>query len=135
MQKECLPSEIIADFLNHITAWRDEHKEAFEGVGKEDKRLQDLLHDLEFTANAKEKNRVATNLKESRKTRREYKDKVQMLESIVQFFEDEQNAKVLNKLTQLLGKQRKNEEYIFSDRSYRYRVIEEKETIGKVVKK
>ena len=95
--------------------------------------MQDLLHDLEFTANAKEKNRVATNLKESRKIRREYKDKVQMLESIVQFFEDEQNAKVLNKLTQLLGKQRKNEEYILSDRSYRYRVAEEK-TIGKVIK-
>ena len=123
-QKEQLPSEVIADFLNHITTWRDEYKDAFECVGKEDKRLQDLLHDLEFSANAKEKNRVATRLKDSRKIRREYKDKVQVLESIVQFFEDEQNVKVLNKLTQLLGKQRKNEEYILSDRSYRYRVTE-----------
>lgn len=102
---------------------------------REGKRLQDLLHDLEFSANVKEKNSVATKLKESRRTRREHKDRVQMLESIVQFFNDEQNVKVLNKLTQILGKQRKNEEYILSDRSYRYRVSEEKEIIGKAAKK
>lgn len=122
--KKKLPSEAIKEFLDYIIYCKDEYKEAFEKAGKEDKRLQDLLHDLEFSGNAKEKNRVATRLKESRKIRREYKDKVLMLENIVQFFNDEQNAKVFNKLTQLLGKQRKNEEYILSDRSYRYRATE-----------
>ncbi len=122
--KEKLPSEAIKEFLDYIIYCKDEYKEAFEKVGKEDKRLQDLLHDLEFSGNAKEKNRVATRLKESRKIRREYKDKVLMLENIVQFFDDGQNAKVFNKLTQLLGTQRKSEEYILSDRSYRYRVTE-----------
>ena len=121
-----LPSETIEDFLKLIRSWEAEYQYAFETVGTEDKRLQDLLHELEFTENFKEKNQVATKLKDSRKLRRENKDKVLMLENVVKFFEDTQNRKVLNQMEQLLGRQRKQEKMLLSERTYTPRVKVEK---------
>lgn len=121
-----LPSETIEDFLKLIRSWETEYYYAFEAVGKEDKRLQDLLHELEFTENFKEKNQVATKLKDSRKTRRENKDRVLMLESVVKFFADPQNRKTLNQMEQLLGRQRKQEKILLSERTYTPRINVEK---------
>lgn len=121
-----LPSETIEDFLKLIRSWETEYQYAFEAVGKEDKRLQDLLHELEFTENFKEKNQVATKLKDSRKTRRENKDRVLMLESVVKFFADPQNRKILNQMEQLLGRQRKQEKILLSERTYTPRINVEK---------
>lgn len=118
------PSEVIQDFLNAIRQWETDYQMAFDAVGLEDKRLQDLLHEIELSENAKAKNRAATKLKNSRKARRESKDKVLMLENIVQFFNDPQNRKVLNQLEQLLGRQRKQEKMLSSERTYRPRVEE-----------
>lgn len=118
------PSEVIQDFLNAIRQWETDYQIAFDAVGLEDKRLQDLLHEIELSENAKAKNRAATKLKNSRNARRESKDKVLMLENIVQFFNDPQNRKVLNQLEQLLGRQRKQEKMLSSERTYRPRVEE-----------
>ena len=117
-----LPSEVLEEFLHTIREWETEYRFAFEIVGTEDKRLQDLLHELEFTENFKEKNQVATKLKDSRKLRRENKDRALMLENIVKFFEDSQNRKVFNQMEQLLGRQRKQEKMLLSERKYIPRV-------------
>lgn len=44
------------------------------------------------------------------------------LEYTVQFFEDKQNHETLNRLTQLLGRQRKQEDFLRSERTYAPRV-------------
>lgn len=124
---EILPSYTIQNFLNAIRDFKNEYQMAYDAVGIEDKRLQDLLHELEFTENSNAKNRVATKLKNSRKVRRTNKDTVLLLENLVLFFEEPQNKKVLDQLTQLLGKQRKVEEkIILSDRKYYPRVKTDK---------
>ncbi len=133
--KETLPSEVIQNFLNAVRTYENEYKIAFDSMRVEDKRLQDLLHEIELSKNAKEKNRAATKLKNSRRLRRENKDKVLMTENIVRFFEDAQNRKVLNQLEQLLGKQRKQEQILLSERIYRPRVKELTTNLGEVIGK
>ena len=89
---------------------------------KEDKRLQDLLHEIEFAADKAEKNRAATSLQRSRRERRKNKDMVKLYERIVKFSEDQSNRRTINLLRQLLGQQRKEEEYLQSNRTYKKRV-------------
>ena len=117
-------SERIADFLNYIELCRNEYQVAQEAVKKEDRRLQDLLHEMEFSQGENGKRRAATRLRNSRRERRRQKDKVMRLELIVQFFEDPQNRKAINNLRQLLGRQRKQEEYLSGKREYKPRVKE-----------
>ena len=124
MAREKTPAEVLEEFLQYIDRWEDKYKEAFEEVGKEDKRLQDLLHELELTSNAKEKNRAATKLRDSRKARRQSKNSVLMYENLIKFFQDAQNKKTLNQLRQLLGNQRRQEKMLMSERTYRPRVDE-----------
>jgi len=128
-----MPSEAIQDFMDHIKQWRLEYDLAYENAGIEDRRLQDLLHELEFTANAKERNRVAAKLCESRRTRRENKNKVLLLEFIIQFFDDRQNREMLNRLTQLLGRQRKQEAFLQSEHTYTPRVEGVPTVMGEVL--
>lgn len=52
-------SEVIAEFLNYIDRCRNDYKTAHEAVGKEDKRLQDLLHEMEFSEGENGKRRAA----------------------------------------------------------------------------
>ncbi|MDD3415506.1 MAG: hypothetical protein PHY47_16100 [Lachnospiraceae bacterium] len=118
------PSEEIEGFINFIAQCQDIYRISYDNVGKEDKRLQDLLHEMEFSQNAKERNRAATKLKNSRKLRRENKDQVLMLENIIMFFDEPQHRKVLNQLRELMGKQRKQEKMLQSERTYRPRVEE-----------
>lgn len=120
-----LPSEKLQDFIKTIRSYETTYELSFETVGLEDKKLQDLLHEIELSANAKERNRAAAKLKDSRKARRAAKDEVLMLENIVKFFEEPQNRKVLNQMGQLLGRQKKQEKMILSERTYTPRVKEE----------
>lgn len=122
MEKEV--SEAVQGFLDYIDRCRDAYQLAHDAVGKEDKRLQDLLHELEFAEDKAERNRVATKFQRSRRERRRKKDEVMRLELIVQFFEEPQNRKVLNNLRQLLGRQRKQEAFLNGKREYKPRVKE-----------
>lgn len=49
-KRENEPSEVLSDFLNYIDQCRHDYQAARDAVGMEDKRLQDLLHGLEFAA-------------------------------------------------------------------------------------
>lgn len=79
------------------------------------------LEDMEFAKDRNERNRIATSLQQSRRTRRINKDMAKMNEKLVKFFEDQKNRDILNRLRQLLGQQRKEEEYLLGERTYKPR--------------
>lgn len=121
-RKQRSPAEALEDFLNYVDAAASEYRGAYDAVNTEDRRLQDLLHEMEFAADKNERNRTATKLQQSRKLRRENKDVVKRNERLVKFFEEQRNRDTLNRMRQLLGQQRKEEEYLNSERIYKKRV-------------
>ena len=122
MGKESSPAKALEEFLNAVAASKQEYQYAYDAVNEEDRRLQDLLHEMEFAQNKAERNRSATKLQQSRRRRREYKDIVKKNEKLVKFFEEQKNREALNRMRQLLGQQRKEEEYLASERTYKPRM-------------
>ena len=116
------PSEILSEFLAYIDRIRYDYKAAHDAVKKEEKRLQDLLHDIEFAEGENEKRRAGTRLQQSRRSRRRKKDEMMRLELVVQFFDEPTQKSTINKMRQLLGKQRKQEEFLNGERHYNKRV-------------
>lgn len=127
MGKESSPAKVLEEFLNAVAASKQEYQYAYDAVNEEDRRLQDLLHEVEFAPNKAERNRSATKLQQSRRRRREYKDMVKKNEKLAKFFEEPKNWETLNRMRQLLGQQRKEEEYLASERTYKPRMSQEVE--------
>ena len=127
MGKESSPAKVLEEFLNAVAASKQEYQYAYDAVNEEDRRLQDLLHEMEFAPNKAERNRSATKLQQSRRRRREYKDMVKKNEKLAKFFEEPKNWETLNRMRQLLGQQRKEEEYLASERTYKPRMSQEVE--------
>jgi hypothetical protein len=121
MKKVMSPAEQLAGFLNFVDQCTTEHRLACDTVSEEDKRLQDLLHGIEFSENRSEADKELTKLRRSRKVRRENKDAVKRYQLIVEFFNDQNNKATLNKMRQLLGRQRKEEEFLNGKRVYKPR--------------
>jgi hypothetical protein len=120
------PSEHLSEFLNFVSWAQSHYKFCSDEVNNQDKLTQDYLHSLELDdLKRDERSKVATKLMINRKDRRYYRDRVEELESIVQFFEEPQNKKVLDKLRQVVGATRKAESY-HKDRKYIPRVLKEK---------
>lgn len=120
------PSEYLSEFLNFVSWAQSHYKFCSDEVNNQDKLTQDYLHSLELDDLKRgERSKVATKLMINRKDRRYYRDRVEELESIVQFFEEPQNKKVLDKLRQVLGSTRKAESY-HKDRKYIPRVLKER---------
>lgn len=118
------PSELLQEFLNYIDQVKSEYEMAHEAVGKEDKRLQDFLHELEFAKDRSERNKISTKFQRSRQERRRQKDEVQRLELLVEFFNSQNNKNTFNKMRPLIEKQKKREEYLDGERYYKKRVEE-----------
>ena len=127
MGKESSPAKVLEEFLNAVAASKQEYQYAYDAVNEEDRRLQDLLHEMDFAPNKAERNRSAAKLQQSRRRRREYKDMVKKNEKLVKFFEEQKNRETLNRMRQLLGQQRKEEEYLASERTYKPRMSQEVE--------
>lgn len=123
-KQEKEPSEVLSEFLKYIEHCRIQYKAACDAVKTEDKRLQDLLHELEFAEDKAARNRVATKFQRSRRERRRQKDEMMRLELIANFFDEPTPKSALGKMQQLLGKQRKNEEFLNGERHYNPRVKE-----------
>ena len=120
------PSEYISEFLNFVAETQSQYRFCSDEVNNQDKLTQDYLHSLELDdLKCDERSKVATKLAINRKDRRYYKDRTEELEPIVEFFEEPQNKKVLDKLKQVLGVVRKSELY-HKDRKYIPRVLKEK---------
>ena len=118
-------SDVLQEFLNYIDQCRNAYQLAQGAVELEDKRLQDLLHELEFAENVNEKRRSGTKLQQSRRERRRQKDEVKRLRLLIEFFNDPANKSTMNKMRQLLGRQRKEEEFLNGDRIYKPRVTKQ----------
>ncbi len=71
MKAEPKPSEELAAFLDFVDRCASRYNTAHSNTEQEDKRLQDLLHEIELAPDKAERNRAATRLQHSRKTRRE----------------------------------------------------------------
>ena len=122
MAEETSPAKELERFLSFIDQCVSEYKYAYGQVNEEDKKVQDFLHAVEFAEGKGERNRIVTQLQRSRKERRKNKDIVLRNEKIVKFFEEQKNRETLNRMRQLLGQQRKEEEYLKSERRYKPRV-------------
>lgn len=122
MGKKKEASETLSEFLDFLDTCERQYQTAKDAVGLEDRRLQDLLHELEFAQDKAERNRVATKFQRSRRERRRQKDEVQRLELIVNFFNEQNHKNTVKKMRQLLGRQRKEEEFLRGKRTYKPRV-------------
>ena len=113
-RKGIMDEEKISDTIEKIIEFFSEceigYKAAYEEVGIEDKRSQDLLHMIEFEPNNKERSKIATRLRECRISRRQNKDMVEVLEPIHEFVTDPRHTKTLNMMKELLGAVRKAEQ-------------------------
>lgn len=118
------PSEVIENFLSYIENVKTEYEENFAIVGEEDRRLQDLLHALEFAPNKQERNKIATQFQRSRQRRRKAKDKVLELEKVYEFQKDQANRPFFKKLKGALIQQKGTEQYLAGQREYKKRVGE-----------
>lgn len=117
------PSERIEQLLGYIADCKKEYEQAKELVKNEESKLQDFLHEIEFTSDKNERNRLATQLQQSRRIRRQNKDRMQELEFIINFCSETNNRKVLNGLRQLLKNQKAREEYMHGVRHYNKRAV------------
>lgn len=116
------PSEVLEEFLSYIDDVKTEYEKAFAIVGEEDKRLQDLLHALEFAPNKQERNKIATQFQKSRRRRRKAKDKVLELERVYEFQKDQANKPFLKRLKGTITQQKGTEQYLSGQRKYKKRV-------------
>lgn len=116
------PSEVLEEFLSYIDDVKTEYEKTFAIVGEEDKRLQDLLHALEFAPNKQERNKIATQFQKSRRRRRKAKDKVLELERVYEFQKDQANKPFLKRLKGTITQQKGTEQYLSGQREYKKRV-------------
>lgn len=123
-KQELSPAEQLTNFLNFVDTCERAYLVACEEMNLEEKRLQDFLHEIELAPSAAERNKAAARLQKSRKRRRENKDTALLYKQIVEFFQEKGHRETLNRMRQLLGRQRKEEEYLYRDRVYYPRVTE-----------
>ena len=104
-------SEKLSDFLKFVRDCKTELKLYSEYVDTEDKKTQDILHKIELnTLKRDEKTKIVTKLAEVRRTRREFKDRIEAIDDICKYFEDPAHLSMIRDLEQILGKVRKIEE-------------------------
>lgn len=97
------------DFVDNA---KSDYNYNLEAMKNEERITQDYLHKLELEGlNCRERSKIATQLVSNRQARRNYKDAVEELEPIVDFFEDQQNRNLIKKMSELLGQIRKVENY------------------------
>ena len=116
------PSVIITEFLQLLENSRNEYEQAFSEVGQEDRKVQTFLHDMEFAPNKGERNKIATRLQQSRRIRRNAKDRAQLYENIYNFYTDKQTQNLLKSLRRLQNEQNATEKYLFGNREFKNRV-------------
>ncbi len=105
-------SEFIKEFLDFLESAGANYRFNLEAMKNEDKLTQDYLHKLELgELNCRERSKIATKLAANRRARREYKDAVEELQPVVDFFSDPHAKKIINQMHQLLGQVRKIESY------------------------
>lgn len=116
------PSEIIEDFINLITQSHKEYETNMSIAKSYDKKTITWIHDFELANDYDERCKLATALHQEREVRRQHKDRAELFQKIHEFATLERNKQVLKNLKWLLGEQKKQEEYLESDREFKHRV-------------
>lgn len=118
-------SRQIKEFIDFVNSALKDYKYHYEMVNYYDKLGCDDRHDLELAnMNYAERARLATKMQNDLRERRKHKDRVAVLKPIVEFMDDPVNKKNMDKLTQLLGHVRKEEDNL-ENRIYIRRVDRE----------
>lgn len=126
-KSKCKPkfSSSISEFVQMMENASKDYAWNYDEVNRMDKLTQDYLHKLELgELDYKERAKVATQLAQCRRSRRECKDTVEVLEPLVQFLESDKGKTLYNLVREALGKTRKVEERM-ETRVYVPRVLEE----------
>ena len=122
MNNETKVSVIISDFVKFLNDANFSYTYMLEKMSEQEKITQDILHSLELDdLKYSERAKLATKLAAARKQRRIYKDAVEELAPVADFIED--NKKLLNNFSALVGSVRKQEKY-HSNRQYYPRIVE-----------
>ena len=116
-------SEQIKSFLDFIDECREQNSMAYDGVGEEDKRHQDLMHEIEFEDDPDKIAEIGMRVHQNRVQRRVYKDIYAVTAPVDKFAREPQNKKTLNLARQLLGEVR-NVERHQENRTYVPRIKE-----------
>ena len=116
-------SEQIKSFLDFIDECRELNSMAYDGVGEEDKRHQDLMHEIEFEDDPDKIAEIGMRVHQNRAQRRVYKDIYAVTAPVDKFAREPQNKKTLNLARQLLGEVR-NVERHQENRTYVPRIKE-----------
>ena len=83
-------SEQIKSFLDFLDECQELNSMAYNGVGEEDKRHQDLIHAIEFEHNPDKITQIGMKLHQNRVERRVYKDLFEVTNLVVEFVRDPQ---------------------------------------------
>ena len=111
-EQKKIRSKELENFLNFVDECMRDYTYNQEKLTTEENLTQDLLHSLELgDMKCDERSKVATRLAINRKDRRYYKDVVEEVTPVCEFFNESSTKAVLNKMRELLGKLRKVEAY------------------------
>ena len=117
-KQEELISVRINEFIDFIEKSEKEYRERLDDVDKREKANLDFLHQLEFSTDKLERNRIATKIHNNQVQRRKSKDRLLELEEIYKFSKSPSNKNVIKTLKQLIDRQIKTEEYVHGERHY-----------------
>jgi hypothetical protein len=112
------PSEVIKAFLDYLADSQKEYQASCTEMFAEDKKHKDFVHAIEFENNSKERSKIATQFNISRNRRRKAKDRSLEFERAAKFYTDKSNKPFIDKLRSMVKDQKKEEEWLESERTY-----------------
>ena len=123
-------SQQIADFLNFLSGIMEDYKFSQDKVKQFEELTQDYMHKLELQDNNyHERAKIASALRQCRIDRRFHKDRITVLDPIVQCLTSDKGKLILSQLQQTLGAVRKAERST-QDRRYIPRILSAEEYQG-----
>lgn len=122
------PSEVITAYVDWLTAKKTEQEYCWSIVTKEDDKVQDFLHEMEFCEDPEKRIEIADRLHQSRNERRHAKDQSKALKPIKDYMDDATCKAHVKRINRLIKELQAVEEFLQSDRVYKPRVSDENET-------
>ena len=123
-------SQQIADFLTFLSGVTEDYKHSQEEVRLLEELTQDYMHKLELQDHTyHERAKIASALRQCRIDRRFHKDRIAILDPVVQCLTSDKGKLILSQLQQTLGAVRKAERST-QDRRYSPRILSAEEYQG-----
>lgn len=120
-------SQKINDFARFLSQATNDYSFSRQELGRLEQLTQDYLHKLELQdSNYHDRARIAAALRRCRIERRVHKDRIAVLEPVVQCLTTDRGKMMVSQLQQMLGDVRK-EERATKDRHYAPRVLSQEE--------